>query len=223
MRRLLGCLLAVLLVGTAQADVKISGDVKVRPYRQVRLSIETPGKDSIVAWDTWPRTIDPVDPSRLGESFIFTAEPGTYEVQVLVVGTSADGKKSVERGSVTVVISESAPPADDVFLKALKKAYGEESDEDKAALKTKLSQLYRQSASEKILSTAKTGKALFLVMSNAASTLGISGKLKALQEVIDKELKARLKLTEAQELDDALRKTITEHFLNIANTLDKVQ
>lgn len=230
MRRVTGLVLLGLLMvwlgpaSSAAADVKINGEVKVQPNRLVRLSVELPvAKGAVIAWDTWPTTIDPVDSTRLGDKFVFVAEPGTYEVRVLVVSTDTDGKQSVERGSVTVVIAKDNPPPEDQFLKSLTKAYQSETAEDKADSKTKLAKLYRQAAADKILMAAKTGKALFSAMADTATALGVGGKLPAVQKAISTELQARLKLTNDQELDDSWRKQIADVFRLVADTLEKVK
>lgn len=106
MRRTLSVLALLLLAPCAWAELRIVGELKVEPYKLVRLSAE--GADgAALIWDVTPE--ESVDVVEFPSKVLFVAPPGTYKVKLRALRTK-DGSSSFETARATVVIGVPTPP-----------------------------------------------------------------------------------------------------------------
>ena len=101
-------LLLSVCISVASADLTISGDVKVKPHRLVRLRLTGHDPKSAIRWRVSPRAgVDRAD-SPPG-TFQFTAPPGTYVVEAESLKIGPDNSIVSEETQVTVTIEGAAP------------------------------------------------------------------------------------------------------------------
>lgn len=101
-------LLFLLFPSPIWAELKITGEVKVEPYKLVRLKADGVGTKAGILWRVNPRKgVDKASTPR--DRLEFVAPPGTYEVDLVSIKSGADGSVETEEASVTVTIGD-APP-----------------------------------------------------------------------------------------------------------------
>lgn len=89
------------------AELKVTGETKVAPYKLVSLKVEGTPPGYTILWDVYPE--DNVSPSRnqkLRSTYEFVAPPGVYKVKV----RAFKGDEDVLEERVEVVIGGPAPP-----------------------------------------------------------------------------------------------------------------
>lgn len=95
------------VVSLAQADIKLEAPKQIDPYKIVRVDASGDIAGSALIWDISDE--DKVDSEELGNRFLFTAPPGTYQIKVRAI-TFKDGKTKVETAKATVIIGKPKPP-----------------------------------------------------------------------------------------------------------------
>jgi len=224
MRLLLAPVLMLALASMALGEVTIKGETKVAAHKQVRLKVDGDTKDAFVVWEYDEDKVDAA--VETDSDLIFTAPPGTHWVRVRVFRIDKDGKKSSEKARVQVTIGD-APippiPPTDPFVQALQTAYASEADTQRATIKSNLAALYRQAAAPTFLASQATWGTLFDAMAAASKTLGVAGKLPAVQTAIGADLKVRLPVKRDQALDDAGRQQAAVTFSRVAAALEAVK
>jgi hypothetical protein len=109
-----------LLVGAAPAqpgrqNLSLSGATKYKPYTLVRLKADGADSKAAIVWRVSPKLGVQRATTPRG-TLEFVAPPGVYEVEALVIRTTADGAVEVEEQSVTVEIErccDKVPPVPD--------------------------------------------------------------------------------------------------------------
>lgn len=104
----LSMLVLLALVAVAQAELKIVGETKVIPNKQVRLKLEGDTKDAFIVWDYDDSKVDPA--IETDTELVFVAPPGTHSIRVRSFKTDKDGKKRVEKARVQVIVGNPTPP-----------------------------------------------------------------------------------------------------------------
>lgn len=181
------CAVLVLLVLACQlwAELKITGDTKVKRDRIVRLSAEGAAAGSALVWDV--SNEDAVDAEEVGAKYLFSAPPGVYKVKVRAIALVA-GKTVIETARATVTVGDTDPPPGpgpgpgpnptDPTAAAVIAAYATETDTAKASQVATLAALYRQMALKlndpiSVTTLATVGQ-LAAVFKAAQTTLGIT-------------------------------------------------
>jgi len=103
-------LTTTLLVSPLHAQLTISGETKVKPYKLVKLTAQGAGvKDAALVWDI--SDDEKCDIEEFNGRFLFTAPPGVYKVKVRALRLDKDGKTTSETARITVTIEgEPKPP-----------------------------------------------------------------------------------------------------------------
>lgn len=109
MKYVLAALAATLLAHVASAELKITGDTKVAPYKLVRLSAEGLDAKAGVIWRVSPNKEVSKASGLTRGKLEFVAPPGEYTVDVLAVRLSADGGTVIEEAQASVTIGEPGP------------------------------------------------------------------------------------------------------------------
>lgn len=116
------------------------------------------------------------------------------------------------------------PPApSDPFTQSVQNAWKLETATDREQSRKSLAALYRQAGSNTAHdASVKTIGDLFGIMSTAAKSLGVTGKLPQLQVALAVDLKASLPSSATAPLDDATRQKVSTEFEKIAKALDSL-
>lgn len=114
-------------------------------------------------------------------------------------------------------------PPDDPLVKALTGPYAADTDPQKDAHRKALAALYEQGETAAKSATVTTWGQLFDVMKAAAGTLGVSGKLTAVQAVIGNELKKTLPSERSKALDATGRDLAAKEFKRIGAALEALK
>jgi hypothetical protein len=163
--------------------------------------------------------------------FVESIAKGTHQFKVKAFYINWDAKKTDEKiGVVTVVVGDiqPAPPPPpptpiDPLVKSIQAAYDSETDPKKLEHKSALAALYRQGAEFARKTDVATWGQLFSVLSQAAKTLGVGGKLPSVQKAIQAELTIHLPTERQRPLDDTGRTTAAETFARVAAALEGVK
>lgn len=202
------------------------------------VTVQADSSTEAIEWDVAPRT--PLITQRAEKSVTLEPrKPGVYLVTARVVSAAA-----IAKAQCTVTIAGTPvppvpvppgpappnPPAPnppgptDPFTASLQAAYTADTAADKAATKTNLAALYRQAAN-----TATTDTTLLLwgglweKMAAAAQTLGVAGKLPAVQSLIAADEKTVFPVLRVAPLDQAGRATASKEFMKISTALEAVK
>lgn len=109
MRGVIVYLVWLLLAGVASAQVKIVGETNVQPYKLVRLQATGMPVKSNAAWEVWPRGKADVAASADRTKVEFVAEPGVYDVELLVFSLDESGIPVLDRHWTKVTIGKAKP------------------------------------------------------------------------------------------------------------------
>lgn len=101
-------LILLLLAWPVLADLKITGDDRVAPYRAVRLVIEDGPADAAYIWDVTPEDLIDVVVEENG-AFKFVAPPGVYRIKVRSVVAGDKGRIKIDSGRKTVTVGNPDP------------------------------------------------------------------------------------------------------------------
>lgn len=104
---LLACVTAAAPPTAPTGPVKISGELKVPPYRLVELAADGAGAEDLIFWDVTPP--ESADVRENGAKLLFVAPPGEYRVTVRVVPVK-DGKISGPARTERCVVVIGMPP-----------------------------------------------------------------------------------------------------------------
>lgn len=145
----------------------------------------------------------------------------------VAVAASKTGEQA--SGAFSVVVGEPpappGPPPDpgpgptDPFEAAVREAYTAAPD---PPAKSSLAALYRQGAQTASLPAVATWGQLFDAMKTAAQTLGVAGKLPAVQRAVAAELAKTLPVARAAALDAAGRDAAAREFRRVAAALEGI-
>lgn len=89
----------------------IEGDLKVKPYKIVRLSVKGQDSKAAIVWDVDKE--DVVDLEEVNGKLLMVAPPGIYKIKCRAIKLDKDGKTSVETARVTVTIEGDTPKPPD--------------------------------------------------------------------------------------------------------------
>jgi hypothetical protein len=103
---LLPLLLLLLAAPAAPAQLRITGDTKVREHTIARLTAEG-AADAALIWDVDQE--DKVDAIEWGSSLFFVGPPGSYRIKCRAIRVK-DGRPIAETARATVVIEAASPP-----------------------------------------------------------------------------------------------------------------
>lgn len=208
-------LLAIALsLPCAPPVIELPTEVKAEPGDFIQVPASTSGKS--VKWVP----LDPglsLFPTELLKdtriAVVIAKTPGRYRLLALTCA----GDELADPAITTIIVGEG-----DVLGRAIQTAYGQEMAEDKAELAKALAALYRQAAQDAFLRQPHTWGQLYKAMTDAAGTLGVSGKIKKVQTAIAAELVAKLPSKDAFErgLDEAGRQQAAEVFTRISKALE---
>ena len=228
-------LLAVLLLGgTALADLKITGELKVSENRLVRLAAAGDVDGAALIWDVDRE--DVADIEEVGGRLIFAGPAGTYKVKLRAI-RSKDGKTTAETARATVVIG-SGPPVppgpvppvppvppgpESVLVKDLRAAYAADTGPLKAQQVASLAAVYREVASKTTSADLKTAGDLLSVLRTAVASLVPPDALVGLRKRIGTELSASLPTDPAAVLDSVTRQKAAEVFGRVASALEVIK
>ena len=110
MRFVLLLSLALALAPFTRADTpRIVGETKYKPHSLVRLRAEGVDPKAAILWRIYPSSGVQRATSPRGV-LEFTAHPGVYEVELLVITNNSDGTLSVTEARTTVEIESCTPP-----------------------------------------------------------------------------------------------------------------
>lgn len=225
-------LAALLLGGSAMAEVKIQGETKVPAYRIVRLSAAGDVDGAALVWDVDRE--DAADMLEVGGVLLLTGPPGTYKVKLRAFRTR-DGKMSAETARATVVIGD-APPTppgpgpvppgpvppgpESQLVKELKLAYAADTGAEKAKHLASLAAVYREVSAKTNAPEVKTAGDLLGVLRAAVGSLVPADALTALRKRIAVEVSASLPSDPAVALDTTTRQKASEVFTRVAQALE---
>lgn len=94
--------------GFANAEVKIVGELKYKPYQLVRLRAEGADPKAALLWRIHPESVDRATCPK--GSIEFCATPGRYRVELIAISVGADGALSVEEDRKELTIGEPSKP-----------------------------------------------------------------------------------------------------------------
>lgn len=231
MRRSLAALAVVVLWAASSwaAPPKLSIPAEVRPAGQYcRFLPETDAKSVLYVSLSGVEPI-PSDVLKDGRLFLLDTRglaAGRYKFAA--VAASADGEQA--RQDFAVVIGDKPPPDPidpvdpaDPLVQKLQAAYAGETDPAKATLLAGLAAFYRQAALSTPHASAPTWGGLFDMLAEAARTLGISGKLVAVQKVVAGELAAALPSKRDEPLTAEGKAKAAELFAKLGKALSGVK
>ena len=209
--------------------VTLPAEVRAEPGQYVDVDAET--NCTTILWTLPDAGLHQFPPHALrsGNHVIVAASRvGRYRVQA----QSASGGVPTPVATCWVVVG-GAPPVppvppvppnpNDPFGQALQAAYTAETDAGKAASKASLAALYRQSADTAGNPSVATWGALVDVMSDAAKSIGVSGKLPGVQAAVQAELRKELPTSRTAPLDAAGRSLAGRNFTKVATALEGVR
>jgi hypothetical protein len=208
-------------------SLKLPAEIKGEPGTFITITPETDGK--AVKFITLDPGLSVFPSSLLKDSTIavvLAGKPGRYRV----LAYTAKGDLPSEPVITTVVVGDAPGPGPgpgptppptppDQLTQQISEALRYETDPDKAKLKDTLAALYRQGATVANNLSVTTWGQLFSAMQQAASTLGVRGKLPKVQAVISAHLSATLP-TDPQRALAAERAKASETFLRVAAALE---
>lgn len=103
--------MALLVAGSANAELKILGDNKVQRDSLVRLFAKGVPDKAGLLWKIYPaKGVDKADAPK--GKLQFVAPPGEYVVTLIAVSLAADGSAEIEEAELTVTVGAGKPPAD---------------------------------------------------------------------------------------------------------------
>ena len=212
MKRTFVLLLSVFMVSCVYSQ---DTTIKTKPGVMVKVDSKT-GAD--VKWvNVHKKTLQMLE-SKDGWAAACSTTPGEY---VIAWYACKDGK-STEPNYVTIVVSGDAVPDTLDLVKTLKEAYSQDTDADKAKLLSTLAELYKEGNTAVDSTQVKTWGQLFTVMSTAAKTLGVSGKLPKTQAAVGVYLKSQLSTKADETLTDDGRKKAKAAFTAVSSALEEV-
>lgn len=221
--------LALLLAGGAYAGpaLELPKEVKGDPGAFLQVPAKTDGK--VVRWKAVDPGLNlfPVELLKDTKTAVVTAaRPGRYRL----LAVTARGDEPSDIAETVVVVGEApappepgpgpTPPPDSDFARAVKAAYASETAADKAKLVGQLAALYRQASAREFLDAVPTAGALFSAMAAAAQTLGVSGKLPAVQKAVQSRLVKDLPTEPSAALTLESRGVIAGVFREVAAALE---
>lgn len=225
-------LLAVFLLGgTALADLKIAGELKIGENRLVRLTAAGDVDGAALIWDIDRE--DQADVEEVGGRLIFTGPPGVYKVKLRAI-RSKDGKTTAETARATVVIG-SGPPVppgpnppvppvppgpESVLVKDLRAAYAADTGPLKGNQVASLAAVYREVSTKTNSADLKTAGDLLAVLRAAVGSLVPPDALTGIRRRIGAEVSAVLPTDPATVLDTATRQKAAEVFARVAQALE---
>lgn len=228
-------LLAVLLLGgTALADLKITGELKVSENRLVRLTAAGDVDGAALIWDIDRE--DQADVEEVGGRLIFAGPPGVYKVKLRAI-RSKDGKTTAETARATVVIG-SAPPVppgpnppvppvppgpETVLVKDLRAAYAADTGSLKGQHVANLAAVYREVSTKAASPDLKTAGDLLGVLRTAVSSLVPPDALVGVRKRIGTEVSAVLPTDPAVALDASTRAKAADVFGRVASALEAIR
>lgn len=215
----------------ASPTVTLPIEIRGEPGQFVRILAQSSGPE--VRWYSCDHGLNlfPVDLLKDSKTAVAVAlRPGRYRL----LAWTAQGDVPSEAAVCVVTIGDPPNPGPDPpnpplppvdpFLAALQAAFASDLDPGKVGHKANLSALYRQGASMVSTRTElKTWGELFDVMTQAAATLGVKGKLMPLQGVLQSKLASALPTARTTALDAGGRKLAHDTFTSISDYLDKVK
>lgn len=109
-RSVMSCVMLVILsVPLLAADLKITGETVVAPYRLVELSANGADADAALLWDVYPEEL--ADIREVNGRLIFVAPPGVYKVKLRTVkGKVVDTARATVTITGTPIPPEPIPP-----------------------------------------------------------------------------------------------------------------
>lgn len=229
--------LALLLLAchgwAAPPSLKI--DAEIKPAGQY--ATFTPSGDCVAVVYVGLSGVDPIPSAVLKDGRMFLLDTRGLAVgryKFAAVGAGKEGEQA--RADFVVVVGDVPPgpepgpgpnppkPPDDPLFGALQAAYGSDTDADKAKYRDGLAALYRQAA--KMIAERQdvtTWGKLYDVMAEAAKSLGVSGKLTPVQQVLQGELKKLLPADGTKQLDAAGRESGARAFVRAATLLEALR
>lgn len=233
MKLVRGLVLSLVICSSLYAvppELKVPEKIKVKGSSFITVSAETNGKS--VKWVPLDSGLSILPPHLLkdNKTVVALAPKGVY--RLLAITALAD---EVSEPAITVIYVDQdedpvPPPPDnppgpnDPLLDKLQAIYGADSDSNKGKYRDGFAALYRQAA--KLVAENKdldTYGKFFDVLKEAATSMGINGKLPALQEVISNELKKVLAETRTAPIAEQDRKKIADKFLYVGNIVSKLK
>ncbi len=225
-------ILAVLLVGgSAWADLKITGEMKVPEHRIVRLTATGDIDGAALIWDLDRE--DVADVEEIGGRLLFAGPPGVYKVKLRAIRTK-DGKTSAETARATVTVG-SAPPVppgpippvppgpETPLVKDLRAAYQADLSPVKAQHLANLAAVYREVATKTNSADLKTAGDLLTVLRTAVASLVPADGLVAVRKRIAAEVSASLPTDPTVALDSPTRAKAAEVFSRVASSLEVIK
>ena len=226
-RGFLSGFLVLVLSSSAWAQLKITGELKLSPYKLVRLTAEGAKDGSALIWDVDKEEVADVEelPGRL----LFTGPPGQYRIKCRAI-TLVNGKTNVETARTVVTIGDAPPPGPepgpdppptpmpvDDFGRDLLAAWKSEVSKDKTKL-TLLKELFRTSSDQVKTSSLPTVYDFYLSV-NRARTVLIGDALPETRKAITSELDRTLPRTTTAPLDQAAKDLCSKEFAKVAQYL----
>lgn len=230
----MAALLAVLVLGgSAMAEVRIVGELKVPEHRIVRLSAAGDVDGAALVWDVDRE--DAVDVVEIGGQFLLVGPPGTYKVKVRAF-RSKDGKLSAETARAVITIGAAPPPGpvppgpnppvppgpDSQLVKDLRAAFAAEAGTAKVKQIADLAAVYREVAAKSSSPDLKTAGDLLTVLRTAVGSLVPADALVGVRKRVAVEVSATLPSDPTVTLDTTTRQKAAEVFTRVASALEVI-
>lgn len=227
-----------LLPGVSYGAASVKGDKVYAPYKIVEMTAEGDIKDAAFVWRVRPRSagVDP-DVKKLGGKLYFTAPPGSYTVELLVIRV-VDGKPVIEEADTVVTIGGTpptptppgpgptpppTPDPDEALGKTIRDAWAADTTPDKASLLVPFVNIYARAA-KLDLTKVKTGSDYYTeLLRIATEEKAVTTQLVTLRSTIAKELKKQLPEPITGQITDSHRTKLLAWAANVSVILGSLK